>query len=101
VVLPEQLETHLNYYNVVSKPEPEWHYLVEKFNVPNLEERYERTSVVDRALKARLRALGPVLSRPVFIDGLLPFPPRKRSGRDCGFIVQRPGSSVHIDPAQR
>lgn len=65
-------------------------------NVQNLEGRYERTGVVDRAVEAQFEGLGPVLPRPVFIDGHLPFPPKRWLGEDKDFIVQRLGNSDYI-----
>jgi hypothetical protein len=58
--------------------------------------RYERTGVVDRTVEAQYKGLGPVLPRPVFIDGLLPFAPQKWTGQDKDFILQRSGSSDYV-----
>lgn len=60
-------------------------------HVQNLEGRYERTGIVDRAIEAQYKGLGLVLVAPVFIEELLTCP--KRGTRaDSEFILRKQGA---------
>jgi hypothetical protein len=67
----------------------------ETARVQNLEGRYERTGVVDRAVEVQFRGLGLVLVPPVFIDELLTCPRRGTSG-DSEFIFRKQGPAMYM-----
>lgn len=61
----------------------------------NLEGRYERTGVVDRAIEAQYKGLGLVLVEPALIDELILFPQRG-TREDTEFLVQKRGNSDYL-----
>ncbi len=72
-----------------------WVQAAETARVQNLDGRYERTGVVDRATEAQFKGLGLVLVPPVFIDELLTCPRRGISG-DSEFIFRKQSTAGYV-----